>query len=133
MAEFDPFDQAFRRRANSLRRTPSPRAWNRVENRLDRRRGGTTILGIRPWMIAALLLIVAGVTVVSEMNTRANNPLAKRAESVEELSSPYTPDETFTPVEYYKAIPDGKAGRILIVRGSEYRDLTVAPQYRQQS
>jgi precorrin-2 methylase len=84
-------------------------------------------------MIAALLLIVAGVTVVSEMNSRADNPLAKRAESIEELSVPYAPEENFTPVEYYEAIPDGKAGRILIVRDGSYRDVTVAPQYRRQS
>lgn len=133
MAEFDPFDQAFRQRATSLRRSPSPRAWNRLENRLEHRGSSAAIFGIRPWMIAALLLIVAGVTVVAEMNMRNDNPLAKRAESVEELSVPYAPGESFTPVEYYEAVPDGEAGRILIVRGSNYRDLTVAPRYRQRS
>lgn len=127
MATFDPFESEFRRRATGLRRNPSAQAWNRLEHRLDQR-GGVRIFGIRPWMVAALLLLlVAGASIVTSVTTDRNNPLAQRSQFIEELSTPYTPEESFDPVEYRDAHeqPDTPAATPL-----EYRDIIVAAKYR---
>jgi hypothetical protein len=112
MASFDPFEKEFGNRARGLRRTPSTQSWNQLEQRLDRRRRGIRILGIRPWMIAAMFLIIAGITIASNLKQDHNNPLAKRAEFMEELSAPYVPTEVFEPGEYENGLSD--AYRILI-------------------
>jgi len=125
MASFDPFDREFGNRARGLRRTPSTQSWNRLEERLDRRRRGTRILGIRPWMIAAMVLIVAGATILANMSRDRNNPLAKRAEFMEELHAPYTPAEQFVPKEYYHDIPTEE-----VERDPGFRDVMVAEKYR---
>lgn len=129
MASFDPFDREFGNRARGLRRTPSTQSWNQLEQRLDRRRRGTRILGIRPWLIAAMFLIVAGVTIVANMNQDPNNPLAKRAEFMEELSTPYppeTPEEVFAPGEYQS----GTSKNQEVEHDPDFRDVVVADKYR---
>ncbi len=128
MATFDPFESEFRRRATGLRRTPSAQAWNRLEHRLDQR-GGVRIFGIRPWMVAALLLLVAGASIVTSLVTDRNNPLAQRSQFIEELSTPYVPEESFIPVEYRDDHshdhPDTPSASPL-----EYRDIIVSAKYR---
>lgn len=124
MAEFDPFEREFRRQAAGLRRSPSPRSWNRLERRLDRRAGGGRILPIRPWMIAALVLLVAGAFALTEAAQGSNNVLAQRSESIQELSVPYTPEEEFVPGDY-QAGP-GEA----IEQGAGFRDVMVAEKHR---
>jgi|GEM_PF-1765798 len=128
MATFDPFDNEFGNRARGLRRTPSAQSWNRLEQRLDRRRRrrGTRILGIRPWMIAALILIVAGVSIIANTATDRNNPLARQAEFIEELSTPYTPEEVFEPKEYVRE--HNNAGKVN--QDPDFRDVMVAEKYR---
>lgn len=128
MANFDPFEKEFRRQAGGLRRTPASRNWNRIERRLDKRQGGGgRVLGIRPWMIAALLLLVAGTTVISKMADDRNNPLAQRSEFIEELSTPYTPMEDFEPIEYLNGAPDGGEE---IIQDADFRDVVVAREHR---
>lgn len=128
MATFDPFEKEFRQRANNLRRTPSPRTWNRLERRLDRGHGGGgRIFGIRPWMIAALILLAAGVSVIASFADNQVSPLAQRAQIIEELSAPYTPSEEFVPVEYQNGVPD-KGEKV--ERPTDFRDVVVAEKYR---
>lgn len=126
MAEFDPFEREFRRQAAGLRRTPSPRAWNRVERRLDRRSSGGTILGIRPWMIAALILLVGGTFVLTETAAQQDSLLAQRSQSIEELSTPYTPEEPFVPGDYQPS--HNEATEALQEEG--FRDVVVAEKHR---
>jgi len=128
MASFDPFDREFGNRARGLRRTPTVHAWSQLEERLDRRRRGSRILGIRPWLIAAMFLIVAGITIVANMNYDPNNPLAKRAEFMEELSTPYIPGpaEEFAPGNY----PDETADDNKVEHDPDFRDVVVADKYR---
>lgn len=131
MANFDPFEKEFRRQAEGLRRRPSTQSWSRIERRLDRRQGGGgTIMGIRPWMIAALLLMVAGVSIIAKLSDDRNNPLAQRAQIIEELSTPYTPVEFFVPVEYLNGVP---ASEEKIVRDADFRDVVVAEKHRVNS
>lgn len=131
MASFDPFEKEFRSRAQGLRRTPSNQGWNRIEQRLDRRRrGGASIFGIRPWMIAALVLLVAGTTIISKIGEDRNNPLAKRAEFMEELSSPYVPEQTFEPKEYFNGIPAEILDADAVEQDPEFRDVQVARKYQ---
>lgn len=127
MASFDPFEKEFSNRARGLRRTPSPDSWNRIERRMDRRRGGAAIFGIRPWMIAALVLLVAGVSIISKVTEDRNNPLAKRAAFMEELSTPYTPDQAVEPVEDIYSTPQNEEST---VPDADFRDVEVAPKYR---
>jgi hypothetical protein len=126
MASFDPFEKEFGNRARGLRRTPSTQSWNQLEQRLDRRRRGIRILGIRPWMIAAMFLIIAGITIASNLKQDHNNPLAKRAEFMEELSAPYVPTEVFEPGEYENGMPKGED----VEHDPDFRDVVVADKYR---
>lgn len=126
MPTFDPFEKEFGTRARGLRRTPSAQSWNQLEQRLDRRRRGTRILGIRPWMIAALVLIVAGVSIIAQTGNDRNNPLARQAEFIEELSTPYTPEEVFEPKEYIEGHADGEE----VKQDPDFRDVMVAEKYR---
>ncbi|MFT6001209.1 MAG: hypothetical protein ACI81P_003678 [Neolewinella sp.] len=131
MASFDPFEKEFRSRAQGLRRTPSNQGWNRIEQRLDRRRrGGVSIFGLRPWMIAALVLIVAGVSIISNIGEDRNNPLAKRAAFMEELSSPYIPEQTFEPKEYFNGIPAEVLETDAMDPDPDFRDVQVARKYQ---
>ena len=126
MASFDPFDREFGNRARGMRRTPTTQSWSQLEQRLDRRRRGTRILGIRPWLIAAMFLIIAGVTIVANMEQDRNNPLAKRAEFMEDLSAPYVPAETFVPGEYR----EDATGNEEVKNDPDFRDVVVADKYR---
>ncbi|MBC6994023.1 hypothetical protein QWY85_08495 [Neolewinella lacunae] len=128
MATFDPFESEFRRRATGLRRTPSAQAWNRLEHRLDQR-GGLRIFGIRPWMVAALLLLVAGASIVTSVATDRNNPLAQRSQFIEELNTPYVPEESFNPADYRNELPDGQVDSPSATP-LEYRDIVVSAKYR---
>lgn len=124
MAQFDPFESEFRRKAAGLRRTPSARSWNRLERRLDRRTGGARLFGIRPWMIAALVLLMAGTFVITEAAQPERNVLAQRAETIQELSAPYVPQEAFQLKEYDGSSPAA------VEQKAEFRDVTVAEAYR---
>lgn len=124
MSEFDPFEREFRRQTAGLRRTPSPRSWSRIERRLDRRSGGGHILGIRPWMIAALVLLMAGTFAISGMGNQQSDVLAQRAESIQELSTPYVPEEVFVPKEYTGEETEE------VEHGHDFRDVTVAKKHR---
>jgi len=131
MASFDPFEKEFRNRAQGLRRTPSTQGWNRIEQRLDRRRsGGASVFGIRPWMIAALVLLVAGASIISKIGEDRNNPLAKRAEFMEELSTPYVPEQTFEPKEYFNGIPAEVLEAGAVERDPDFREVPVARKYQ---
>lgn len=124
MAEFDPFEREFRRQATNLRRTPSGRSWNRIERRLDRRNRSGSILGIRPWMIAALLLLVAGVFTITGTADRQIDVLAQRSEAIQELHTPYVPAERFEPKEYRGEAIES------ISQPASFRDVTVAAKHR---
>jgi len=124
MAEFDPFEREFRRQAAGLRRTPSPRNWNRIERRLDRRQSGGGILGIRPWMLAALVLLIGGAFTIATSAGGQGDVLAQRAESVQELSAPYEPAEDFVPKEYHGHTTSE------VEHTKEFRDVMVAKKYR---
>jgi hypothetical protein len=76
-------------------------------------------------MIAAMFLIVAGITIASNLKQDHNNPLAKRAEFMEELSSPYTPE----PGEYQDDTPKGEN----VEHDPDFRDVVVADKYRVHS
>ena len=131
MSTSDPFDRQFRRTARDMRRRPGPRTWDRIEHRLDHRDGRGRIIGIRPWMIAAVILIVAGVVALTQLPFRNTyDPLAQRAESVEELT-----DLEVTRVRFpdYDPVAEGStAGQL--VSPSEARvsrsQLAPAPKYR---
>lgn len=73
-----------------------------------------------------MFLIVAGITIVSSMKQDQNNPLAKRAEFMEELSAPYTPEEVFEPGEYRS----GTSGKEDAEHDPDFRDVVVADKYR---
>ncbi|MEO0734776.1 MAG: hypothetical protein AAFZ52_18210 [Bacteroidota bacterium] len=128
MATFDPFEKEFRRQAQGLRRSPSSRAWNRLERRLDGRHGGARIFGIRPWMIAALFLIAAGVSVFANLAERQESVLAQRAQFIEELSAPYTPVEDFSPVIHENGVPGLETEPTSLPH--DFRDVVVAEKYR---
>lgn len=126
MSSPSPFDREFSRRARGLRRSPSARSWDELEARLDARRRGTRILGIRPWMVAALFVLAAGIAVVSDLvPDRSPNPLAQRAEFIEDLATPFVPSEPFTPRFHL----DGTPIDVPADYGSEY-ELPVADKYR---
>ena len=131
MATYDPLERQIRQRAHSMRRTPSTQAWSRVERRLDRT-GRTGVLGLRPWMIAALFLVVAGVLGLGLVLTeREASPLAQRSESVEDLGDAFAPVDNFDVEEYREWLQSedtSAAGRT--PRPADFRDLTVAKKYR---
>ncbi|TXF89726.1 hypothetical protein FUA23_09775 [Neolewinella aurantiaca] len=129
MASFDPFDREFGNRARGMRRTPSVQSWSQLEERLDQRRRGTRIFAIRPWMAAAVFLIVACVFTIAEIKQDRNNPLAKRAEFIEELSAPYVPEEAFEPKEYQSGDSMGRE----VEQDPDFRDVVVADKYRVHS
>lgn len=73
-----------------------------------------------------MFLIVAGITIVADMSQDQNNPLAKRAEFMEELSTPYTPDEVFEPGDY----KEEEATSEEVKNDPDFRDVVVADKYR---
>lgn len=77
-------------------------------------------------MIAAMFIIIAGITIASNLKQDANNPLAKRAEFMEELSTPYTPTEDFDPGEYQNGTPKEED----VEHDPGFRDVVVADKYR---
>ncbi|WP_116108305.1 hypothetical protein [Lewinella sp. IMCC34191] len=128
MSTPDSFDRQFRRTARGMRRRPSPGTWDRIEQRLDHRTPSARFLGIRPWMIAAVVLIVAGLAVLGHIGQRpAYDPLAQRAESIEELS---TSSGTLNRIPDYSPIEEGRADGELRSRSESRGRLTPAPKYR---
>ncbi|WP_420459866.1 hypothetical protein [Neolewinella sp.] len=131
MSSPDTFDRQFRRTARSLRRRPNPKNWDRIEQRLDRRGGGSTrILGLRPWMIAAVLLLVAGYAALTALPTTPNcDVLAQRAQSMEDLRFDGATPTTIR-IAPYAPLQDGRADGTLVSRNEPSGRLTVAPKYR---
>ena len=133
MANFDPFEKEFRSRANALRRDPSAKTWDRLERRLDRRdrSGGMHILGIRPWMIAALVLLVAGAFGLSNLSPPQSGPLAQRAQSVEDLDAAFSPAENFDADAFRDQIEQNQAATTDDSGApAGFRDVVVAEKYR---
>ena len=132
MSSPDTFDRQFRRTARGLRRRPNPKNWDRIEQRLDRRGGSssTRIFGLRPWMIAAVLLLVAGYAALTALPGHPDSDvLAQRAQSMEELRL-----DTATPatirIAPYAPLQDGRADGTLVSRNEPAGRLTVSPKYR---
>ena len=128
----DRFDRDFRTRGRALRRTPAARNWNRIEGRLDRRSRRTTLAAVRPWMIAALFVLAAGLAVISHLTTeRLAEPLARAVESVEELNAP-VPVEQVERMRYtdYAPIEEGSGREGVVGRGERVGRLVVAEAYR---
>ncbi len=133
MANFDPFEKDIRQRAGELRRDPSAQAWTRIERRLGQqgRRGGLRLFGIRPWMIAALVLIMAGAIALGSLVTPADSPLAQRSQTVEDLQDAFAPADNFDAEAYRTQLRSSDTGRTTDARPpSDFRDLTVAEKYR---
>jgi hypothetical protein len=65
---------AFQEGSQRLNVQPSPRVWQRLENRLDnqKRQSGKVVLMRWATALAALFILIAGVFFVSNMNTRPN-------------------------------------------------------------
>ena len=128
MSSPDTFDRQFRRTARGLRRRPNPNNWDRIEQRLDHRRG--RIFGIRPWMIAAVLLLVAGYAALTAIPGSPDaSPLAQRAQTMEDLPVEATPNPT-SRIAPYRPLQDGRSDGYLISHSESSARLTVAPKYR---
>lgn len=133
MSSSDTFDRQFRRTARAMRRRPAPGGWDRIEARLDRRnRPGTvrSFFGLRPWMIAAIVLLFAGAVALSSLPSgSATNLLAQRAQSVEELNTELT-----TPVHSripdYSPLREGRTDGYLLSPTEARARLAVSPKYR---
>lgn len=121
------FDRQFRRTALAMRSRPAPRSWDRIEHRLDRRGKAARFFGIRPWLIAAVLLLIAGVAALTSLPERAKGPLAQRAEFMEELDSPLTPVPDRIPD--YTSKPHNPPEDQLVPPGQRGR-LMASPKYR---
>ncbi|CAH1002217.1 hypothetical protein LEM8419_03134 [Neolewinella maritima] len=130
MSSPDTFDRQFRRTARGLRRRPNPANWDRIEQRLDGRARRGRMLGIRPWMIAAVVLLVAGYAVLLALpEPKVPDPLAQRAQSVEDplLGSTALPTNRIAP---YRPLQDGRTDGYLISHSESAARLTVAAKYR---
>ena len=133
MANFDPFENELRGRAGAMRRTPSPQAWNRIERKLDRRgrRNGALVFGLRPWMIAAMLLLVAGLVAITTLDRPDASPLAQRSESIEDLDAAFAPADNFDAEAYRTWLLQSDAGTGDSTDSpSDFRDVTVNAKYR---
>ncbi len=129
MSRLEPFDRQFRNTARGMRRRPPTDAWDRIEGRLDRRTRGRRWLGVRPWMIAAVLLLVAGFAVVLSLPQQGpGNPLAQRAQSMEELEPGSVRPTSRLPT--YPPVAEGRPDGYLISRSEPQARLAVAPKYR---
>ena len=130
MSTPDTFDRQFRRTARSLRRRPGPQTWDRIEHRLDGRGGRSPrIFGLRPWMIAAVLLLFAGYAALSALpRTTADDVLAQRAQQVEDLDT--SPTTRASRIDPYTPLQDGRRDGYLISPGESTARLVAAPKYR---
>ena len=129
MSSPDTFDRQFRRTARGMRRRPGPQTWDRIEQRLDQRgRGGPRIFGLRPWMIAAVLLLFAGYAALSALPTSVDDVLAQRAQSIEDLDT--SPTASGSRIDNYAPLQDGRRDGYLVSRSESTARLAVAPKYR---
>ncbi|MBB4077438.1 hypothetical protein GGR28_000039 [Lewinella aquimaris] len=129
MSSQDSFERKFRHTARGMRRRPAPRNWDRIESHLDRRDRGSAYFGIRPWMIAAIVLILAGYAVVANLPSQSGpDPLAQRAQSVEELDVLTVPPVSRIPD--YQPLSDDRADGFLVSRSETRSRLAVSPKYR---
>ena len=128
MSNPDTFDRQFRRTARGMRRRPAAQTWDRIEHRLDRRSRTPRFFGIRPWMIAAVVLLVAGFATLSGYaNHRSYNPLAQRAETLEELG---VESANFNRIPDYTPLSEGRTDGQLVSRAEPRSRLAPAPKYR---
>ncbi len=124
-----PFDRQFRTTARGMRRRPPTEGWERVERRLDGRARGPRLLGARPWMIAAVLLLVTGFAILLSLpRGGATDPLAQRAESVEELDA--STSSPATRLNSYPSVGEGRPDGYLVSPSEPQSRLVVAPKYR---
>lgn len=130
MSRPDAFDRQFRRTAQGMRRRPGPQTWERIEQRLDARRGGgARIFGIRPWLIAAVLLLFAGYAALTVLPTPpTGNALVQRAQQVEDLAPATAP--TSRRIPDYAPLQDGRPDGYLISRTERSGRVVAAPKYR---
>ena len=132
MANFDPFEQDFRQRANGLKLTPNPKTWDRLERRLDRRsrNSGMRIFGVRPWLLAAMVLLTAGAFVLMTAIPTTSSPLAQRAESVEDIDAAFQPIENFDVELFREQLRQDAPAVGDDVPAADFRDVVVAEKYR---
>ena len=132
MANFDPFEQDFRQRANGLKMTPNPKTWDRLERRLDRRgrTSGLRIFGVRPWLLAAMVLLTAGAFVLMTSLPTASSPLAQRAQSVEDLDAAFQPIDNFDAEGYREQLRQDAPVFGDEAPSLDFRDVVVAEKYR---
>ena len=129
MPNLEPFDRQFRISARGMRRRPPTDGWDRIERRLDRGTRGPRFLGIRPWMIAAVLLLAAGFAVLLSLpHDGQYDPLAQRAESMEELDTGTASPASRLPA--YLPVGEGRPDGYLISPSEPQSRLAVAPKYR---
>lgn len=130
MSNLDSFDRQFRRTARDMRRRPAARQWDRIEQRLNHRSAGNHFLlgGIRPWMVAAVLLLAAGFAAVVHLSVPATaTVLAQRPESVEELPATTAPLQR---IPEYSPLGEGRLDGEVVSRSEPRGRLTAAPKYR---
>ena len=133
MANFDPFEQDFRQRANGLKIAPNPQTWERLERRLDRRgrAPGLRIFGVRPWLLAAMVLLTAGAFVLMlSLPTNVGSPLAQRAQSVEDLDAAFQPSENFDAERFREQLLQEAPAVGSETPAVDFRDVVVAEKYR---
>ena len=128
MSTPDSFDRQFRRTARGMRRRPATQTWDRIEHRLDRRGRPARFFGIRPWMIAAVVLLVAGFATLSNYARHGGyDPLAQRAETLEELGVEST---NFNRIPDYTPLSEGRPDGQVVSRTEPRSRLAPAPKHR---
>ncbi|NJB85806.1 hypothetical protein GGR26_001551 [Lewinella marina] len=131
MSKLDSFDRQFRRTARGMRRPAGPQQWDRIEQLLSRRQSGPAAvswMGVRPWMVAAVVLLVAGFAAFTQLPRPAQDTvLAQRPESVEDLALTAT---TFPRIPDYTPVSEGRPDGEVISRSEPRGQLTPAPKYR---
>lgn len=132
MSNPNTFDRQFRRTARGMRRRPTPGGWERVEARLDGRGGahGPRLFGLRPWMIAAIILLFAGAAALTSLPSRSpNNPLAQRAQSIEDLDVEFR-SPSANRIYDYVPLSEGRRDGYLLAPTESHTRLAVSPKYR---
>jgi len=135
----------FRQNGRNLRQQPSPRAWKRLESRLDGSQGVQRTLHTRWWMMAASVALLAGLVVgITVMTEGTNNQTAQKDSGgaffvSEDLTYTDTDVQNMPSVQLQKRIDnqewqpinEGKAGSSLVavhINKSPSRGSNVEPQ-----